>query len=63
MFRQADYFILIAALVAFVYSVVLWFGVIGAPNKEAGLFVALWVPSVLSLGAFAKLSMREKADG
>lgn len=36
-----------AALISFLLSVYLWF--IG--QREAGLFVGLWVPSTLSLGA------------
>ena len=38
---------LLAAGVSFVLSVVLWF----SDNREEGLFVGLWVPSILSLGA------------
>ncbi len=37
-----------AAFISFLLSVTLWF----AGRKEAGLFVGLWVPSTLSLGAF-----------
>jgi hypothetical protein len=38
--------ILFAAFVSFVLSVVLWFG----GDKQQGIFVGLWVPSILSLG-------------
>jgi hypothetical protein len=38
--------ILIGAFVSFVLSVVLWFG----GDKQQGIFVGLWVPSILSLG-------------
>lgn len=40
--------IIIAAGASFLLSVYLWF--IG--YKDEGLFVGLWVPSILSLGAF-----------
>jgi hypothetical protein len=63
MFNKADYFILVAALASFLYSVALWFGVMGAPNKEGGLFVAVWVPSILSLGCFAKIATRVRSHG
>ncbi len=63
MFNKADYFILVAALASFLYSVALWFGMMGAPNKEGGLFVAVWVPSILSLGCFAKIATRVRSDG
>ena len=38
--------ILLCAFVSFVLSVVLWFGC----DKQQGIFVGLWVPSILSLG-------------
>jgi hypothetical protein len=38
---------LVAALISFVFSVILWFFV----DKEAGLFVGIWVPSILALAA------------
>lgn len=42
---------LAAALVSFLLSVVLWFGLFGEADREAGVFVGLWVPSILALGA------------
>ncbi len=39
--------ILLAAFTSFALSVVLWFG----GHHEEGIFVGLWVPSILSLGA------------
>ena len=39
--------ILLGALVSFVLSVSLWFG----GNEQQAIFVGLWVPSILSLGA------------
>jgi hypothetical protein len=36
-----------AAFVSFVLSVYLWFG----GQKDEGVFVGIWVPSILSLGA------------
>ena len=39
--------ILFAALISFLLSVYLWFN----SSKEQGLFVGLWVPSILSFGA------------
>ncbi len=37
----------LAAGVSFLLSVYLWFG----GQKEQGMFVGLWVPAILSLGA------------
>ena len=39
---------LIAAAVSFLLSIGLWF----AGNREEGVFVGLWVPSILAAGAF-----------
>ncbi len=39
--------ILIGALMSFLLSVYLWFN----GSKEQGLYVGLWVPSILSFGA------------
>jgi hypothetical protein len=39
--------VLLAAAVSFVLSVVLWF----SGNELEGIFVGLWVPSILALGA------------
>jgi len=45
--RMAKGSILVAAAISFVLSVYLWFG----GTHEQGLFVAIWVPSILSFGA------------
>lgn len=39
--------LLFAAFVSFLLSVSLWFG----GHHDQGIFVGLWVPSILSLGA------------
>jgi hypothetical protein len=39
--------IFLAAFLSFLFSVFLWFTV----DKDQGLFVGLWVPSILSMGA------------
>ena len=45
MFQKVDYFFLVAAFASFVASVALWFLV----NHDYGVYVGLWVPSILSL--------------
>ena len=52
MFTKADWLILAAAFLSFLFSVSLWFGVVMNASKEAGLFVGLWVPSILSAGNY-----------
>lgn len=44
---RAKTLFLLAAGLSLVFSIVLWFLV----DREQGLFVGLWVPSILSLGA------------
>ncbi|MFN0246409.1 MAG: hypothetical protein ACKV2T_05850 [Kofleriaceae bacterium] len=46
-FRSSQLLFLAAAMLSFVASVALWF----SGRKEQGLYVGLWVPSILSLGA------------
>ena len=54
MLKKSDLLILMAAFISFLFSVSLWFGFVGTANKEAALFVGLWVPSILALGMFFK---------
>lgn len=60
MFDKSDYLILGAAFVSFLFSIALWFGVLGAENKDAGIFVGLWVPSILALGGYVKVRAGRK---
>ena len=45
MFHKIDYPFLIGAFLSFLGSVTLWF----LKSHEYGLFVGIWVPSILSL--------------
>jgi len=45
--KSAKLLILAAAGLSFLFSIYLWFLV----DKEQGVFVGLWVPSILSFGA------------
>ena len=47
--------IAISAALSFLFSITLWFFV----DKDAGLYVGIWVPSILSLGSFINV-IREK---
>ena len=44
MFKRIDYFFLIAAYLSFMGSVALWF----LKDQQAGMYVGLWVPSILT---------------
>jgi hypothetical protein len=44
--KTAKLLILAAAGVSFLFSIYLWFAV----DREQGVFVGIWVPSILSFG-------------
>jgi hypothetical protein len=46
---------LVAALGSFLLSIGLWF----TDNREEGVFVGLWVPSILAAGAFWMTAVRQ----
>lgn len=54
MFHRSDYAFIIAAFLSFLFSVYLWF----SGQREEGLFVGIWVPSILG---FATLVAQAKA--
>lgn len=54
MLMTSDYAILTAAFISFVLSVYLWFT--GQP--DAGVFVGIWVPSILAFGGYMRLALR-----
>ena len=43
--------IVLAAFISMVFSIVLWFFV----DKDTGVFVGLWVPSILAFGALMRV--------
>lgn len=48
--KLSDYLILIAVLLSFALSVYLWF----SGQKESGMFVGLWVPSIFGAALFMR---------
>jgi hypothetical protein len=61
MFRKSDFLILLAAFLSFLFSVSLWFGFGMPASKETGIFVGLWVPSILGAGIyFQQIAQRLK---
>ena len=53
-FKTSDIFLLGAAFISFLLSVSLWF----YGYKDEGLFVGLWVPSILAFGSYFKQMLR-----
>ena len=54
--RLAKLLFVVAAGISFLFSVYLWF----TGQKQEGVFVGLWVPSILSLGALMFASREER---
>lgn len=50
-FTVTDKLLFIAALLSLVFSEYLWF----TGEKDAALFIGLWVPSILGFGIYLKL--------
>jgi hypothetical protein len=50
-FTITDFLLLAAAMLSLVYSEITWF----KGEKEAAIFVGLWVPSILGFGIYLKL--------
>lgn len=50
MFKRSHYVFLAAAFLSFLLSVYLFF----TGQKMEGIFVGIWVPSILSLGNYLK---------
>ncbi len=56
--RRGGLTILVAAFLSFLLSVTLWF----TGSHEQGLFVGLWVPSILSFGCVALLISGDRLE-
>ena len=54
--ERLHYALLAAVLISFATSVLLWF----SGQREEGLFVGLWVPSILAGAAYFKLQTARK---
>ena len=50
--KNYDWLLLGATFLSFLFSVALWFFV----GHQEGAFVGLWVPSILALGGYLKLT-------
>ena len=52
MLRKSDYIILLASFLSFLLSVSLWF----SGQREEGMFVGIWVPSILAFGIYLRVA-------
>ena len=60
MFGKGDVLILSSAFLSFLFSISLWFGFGMTASKEAGMFVGLWVPSIISTGIYFRVAFRNR---
>ena len=56
--RPADDLLLAAAFISFLFSIYPWF----QGQREEGLFVGLWVPSILAFGGFVRSALQRLLD-
>lgn len=59
MFQKVDYPFLFASFASFLVSVGLWFLV----DRESGVYVGLWVPSILILWVGVRVALLTSANG
>ena len=59
MFQKIDYPFLYASFASFLVSVGLWFLV----DRESGVYVGLWVPSILILWVGVRVALLTRANG
>ena len=52
--KTQDHLILVAAFISFTLSVFLWF----SGQNDKGLFVGIWVPSILAFGAYFRAAYK-----
>ncbi len=57
-FTVPDILMLVSAFLSLVFSEILWF----QGEKEAGIFIGLWVPSILGFAILLKLIQNQKND-
>jgi len=57
-FSSADLLMLAAAFFSLIFSELLWF----RGEKEAAIFIGLWVPSILGFAILLKFHQNQKND-
>lgn len=51
-----DKLVLMSAFLSLLFSIALWFGIAMPVNKEAGIFVGIWVPSIIGTGIYVHVA-------
>lgn len=55
--------LLVAAFASFILSVTLYFGADDTDGRLNGMYVGIWVPSILALGAFLLAGTKGRDHG
>lgn len=50
-FTPTDFLMFTAAFLSLIFSEILWF----SGDKEAGIFIGIWVPSIMGFAIYLKL--------
>jgi len=61
--RAGDWAVLLAAFLSFLFSIALWFGIGLLADKSAGIFVGIWVPSILATGIYLHVARATAHSG
>jgi hypothetical protein len=56
--KRSDQFFLVAAFFSFLFSIYLWF----QGQRDEGIFVGIWVPSILSAAVLIKQITNQKQE-
>ncbi len=57
-FTSSDKILMVSAALSLIYAEISWF----MGEREAAIFVGLWVPSILGFGIYLKLITNNKND-
>lgn len=56
LFKTSDVLFLLAATISMTISISYWF----TGSQDAGLYIGMWVPSILGVGIYTKLLTQNK---
>jgi hypothetical protein len=57
-FTPTDFLMFIAAFLSLIFSEILWF----SGDKQAGIFIGIWVPSIMGFAIYLKLINKDYYD-
>lgn len=57
-FTPTDILMLLSAFLSLIFSEILWF----KGDKQAGIFIGIWVPSIMGFAIYLKLINKDEHD-